>query len=919
MNMKGTMKLKNIRALFMWMMCLILAGSGVLLMPGRAEAMIERSFSDPIDLGEPIQAVSVFDSAFGKEDGHDAVYMTVSGSPGVFNVVDLQTRELLRSFPMEGVHDAWTHLALEDGTIYIGTGAQGKLFRYSPETKQLEDLGSFSGQRQLYGLSADEHGNIYGGTYPGGKVFKYDPVAKQFTDYGQLSAGREYVRSTAYYDGHLYAGVGTAGGIIKLNVETGEKTELPLPEGYESVGTIGSLDAAGQYLFASLGGTLAVYDMANEEWSGQFFPNYRGLRLIQGPEGSNKVYFIQNGKLIEVDLTTLESRDTGVSYGTYIRNSAWVEADDPDLPGLSLVTANFSGGVVYMNLETKVTKGVALPVEGQPVPIRVMEKGPDGAIYMSGYPGGTGSKYDPVSGETTSFGMGQAEGMAYIGNKLYLGVYPGAVIYEMDVSQPGQLKEVFRIEGEDRPFIMTAGGGKLYIGTIPDYGELGGALTIYDPETGEHQIFYDVIYNQSIVGIAYRDGKLYGSTSVDGGEGINPTEKEAKMFVWDLETNEKTIEFVPNLPGAVTVPDMISGLTFGPDGLLWGAADGIIFAMDPDTLEIVKSKVIYPEVSYYGKWQPVYAKWGQDGLLYTTLAGQLTVIDPVTLEHARLGTTAVMTLGDDGHIYYRGDSTHLMKIEVSEGVTIPEANIPVPLPNLDFEEPVTDGSIPGWSRLHQSGSASYEVTDERSSSGLHSLKLVDQSQTETIAVQSEPFEVKPGVEYKASADVFLEEGRSIFSIYFFNSAGQEIANQTVYIDSGRGVWQQAEVRATAPEEAAYARIRPWISQYWMGKVFYDNIKVSYVLESEMVDLAFIRDLLEQYETSGQISRPTYVQLSNRLQQASKHLEHGRISQAVKHMHDFLEDLSNPGLSRRNDSEAARILAICAHHFIQANE
>ncbi|MFD0957812.1 hypothetical protein [Paenibacillus chungangensis] len=141
---------------------------------------------------------------------------------------------------------------------------------------------------------------------------------------------------------------------------------------------------------------------------------------------------------------------------------------------------------------------------------------------------------------------------------------------------------------------MTTDNEKLYIGTIPDYGLLGGALTIYDPTTNEHDIFHDVVYNQSIVGLAYRDGKLYGSTSIHGGEGINPTETVAKMFVWDLSTNEKTIEFTPEIPGAATAPTMINGLTFGPDGLLWAAADGTLFALDPDSLDMVKQSPSMP-------------------------------------------------------------------------------------------------------------------------------------------------------------------------------------------------------------------------------------------------------------------------------------------------------------------------------------
>jgi hypothetical protein len=54
--------------------------------------------------------------------------------------------------------------------------------------------------------------------------------------------------------------------------------------------------------------------------------------------------------------------------------------------------------------------------------------------------------------------------------------------------------------------------------------------------------------------------------------------------------------------------------------------------------------------------------------MYTTLAGKLTVIDPASLEYETLSSTELMTLGDDGAIYYSKGAS-LMKIEVSEKIT----------------------------------------------------------------------------------------------------------------------------------------------------------------------------------------------------------------------------------------------------------
>ena len=71
--------------------------------------------------------------------------------------------------------------------------------------------------------------------------------------------------------------------------------------------------------------------------------NNKGLRLIHGQPGSNKVYFLQGSRLKEVDLNTLDAVDTGVAFGTFLRNTTWVELEnDPDFPGKSLVTVQLA-------------------------------------------------------------------------------------------------------------------------------------------------------------------------------------------------------------------------------------------------------------------------------------------------------------------------------------------------------------------------------------------------------------------------------------------------------------------------------------------------------------------------------------------------------------------------------------------------
>ncbi|WJH36946.1 hypothetical protein N6H14_15395 [Paenibacillus sp. CC-CFT747] len=507
-----------------------------------------------------------------------------------------------------------------------------------------------------------------------------------------------------------------------------------------------------------------------------------------------------------------------------------------------------------------------------------------------------------------SFNLGQSEGMGALGNKLYLGNYTGAMIYELDVTQPLEDKVnpklIYDIPHEDRPFIIKSGEGKLFIGTIPDYGVLGGALTVLDPTTGKEPVVYpDVIHNQSIVGLAVRDGKLYGSTTVAGGLGIDPTEPAAKLFVWDIATGKKIKEWVPSIPDAVSQPKIISGLTFGPDGLLWAAGNGTIFALNPDTLEIVKSKTIYPTVTDYGRWRPVHIRVGSDGLLYTTLAGKLTVIDPKALDSVTLASTELMTLGNDGNIYY-ADSTSLKKITVTKGTGELPVKIGVPVVNGSFDQAVgTDGKIPGWTSLFSvTPNVSYGISSDVVRSAPGSLKLTDKATNETVGVKSDPMPVTPGTEYTVNMNVYLQTGRTLATLNFYDANDKEIGQTSVQITTNAGKWQPFTMTKAAPEGSVYARVVLFCSNLWMTTAYYDDVTMSYTLKINPEGLLTRIDGLEQ---SGDLKHSVSAQLANAVKQAVHQKEKGSYEQAVKHLQDALMHLEKA--KPEDATDAARSL------------
>src|SRR5690606_19046910 len=111
----------------------------------------------------------------------------------------------------------------------------------------------------------------------------------------------------------------------------------------------------------------------------------------------------------------------------------------------------------------------------------------------------------------------QVEGMTSHGTDLMLGVYPGAKIYRYDTTQEWQAgtnpgTPVAIGNSQDRPVALTPAGDLTAIGSVPDYGHLGGALTLLDRTTGETTSYRNVVQDQSIVTLLHRDGKIYGGS-----------------------------------------------------------------------------------------------------------------------------------------------------------------------------------------------------------------------------------------------------------------------------------------------------------------------------------------------------------------------------------------------------------------------
>ena len=192
---------------------------------------------------------------------------------------------------------------------------------------------------------------------------------------------------------------------------------------------------------------------------------------------------------------------------------------------------------------------------------------------------------------------------------------------------------------------------KIFFGSVPEYGLLGGSLVEYDIKTEKLITYNDVVPKLSIVSLAYAKGILVRGTSVWGGLGIQPAVSEATLFGWSPDGRKKIFELTP-VPNAKAITALING----PDGNIWGMADGMLFIFDPVTRNVISTHQVY-EVSEERKkrnvWHDASLFVHPSGQIYGAGGGQLFTINPQLKKATTiLKPASKLSMDKSGRLYF---------------------------------------------------------------------------------------------------------------------------------------------------------------------------------------------------------------------------------------------------------------------------
>lgn len=630
-------------------------------------------------IGSPITNMQISANCFGKNEAGDHIFYGIS--EGTLFAYNLDKDQLIDEVNVANSS------ALDMGTDGIINIASGRgFYRYDPVKKELKSYGSISPETAvMHSGCFDSKGNYYFGTYPNAALFKYDIDTDALVKIGTNMVVGNYIKSIASCGDYIYMGaLGSTdepANIRVYNAQTGVISDVPNPIWKErgvvdgEVRQYYSMTGAGKYLFARFSCFTAnvswiqgVFDSEAGEWT-DFILGTQHLHST-GLDDEGLSYFRAEGKyglrtFISYNPETKEIKDyygLGSYTGVFINPTVLTLKDQTVYPGKTVVFGAGDEGIALFNPQNQSMQFIKDPLPHRSFPMRTIKCGYNNDIIASSMASTKVVIYDAKNKvPRLELPLSQMEGLNAFDGKYYLGAYGSdAALREVD-PLTGDITLLADMAGhnQNRAFVVEDAGDYILWGAIPNYGYRGGGLGLYNKKVKLKAVFSNVIADQSITGLAYKDGTVYGSTTMFCGLGIEPIVDVAKVFTMDLRGNiikQKDIQ----LETDSNTQYFAGGMTFNEDGRLFVACAQTLIEIDPETLDLIREMRIgdMTITSSVFRWQPFALEWGENGLLYTNIGGVISAVDVDTWDSKQLSSvkTAMITIGSDQNLYYMSDS-----------------------------------------------------------------------------------------------------------------------------------------------------------------------------------------------------------------------------------------------------------------------
>ena len=516
-----------------------------------------------------------------------------------------------------------------DGNVYVYAGSPAHFLKYDVTRRELRDLGSPVKPASYYGPGAlGPDGRFYVGSYPTASLACCDTRTGKVANLGRLptDARQRYVFPTVAVsdDGVVYSSVGLHHmELWSYDVTTGAKRQI-LPD------------------------------------------------AITKRQGAPRVWTGVDGQVYAQGGRAMLCRPDGVELG----KTAPARPQPPLLAGTKQVgEINAEGKLRLVDIKTRKTAWLPTTYAGHRVAIFSVACQRDGKIYGSSLLPGHSFSYDVNSGQLVDLGIidsgrCQVYDTISLPRGLFLASYFGAFVDLYDPAAPlapgNNPRRLGHAPGQERPVQWALGpDGMLYTGTMPAKGRLGGALLRVNPADLSLKIWPSPIGNQSVmyVAAAPETRELFCTTSIQGGSSAVPSEKEACVFLWDVQKEALAFQTQP-IPGATSYGRAVRAR----NGLIYGLAGDRYYVFAPQTRRVTHTAALPVKTLHFPQLhdEPV----GPAGLIIGLGDDAVFAIDPanhgvrVLARHESLRRAHGFLVTDDGALYY-GSGATLMRVKLN--------------------------------------------------------------------------------------------------------------------------------------------------------------------------------------------------------------------------------------------------------------
>lgn len=173
------------------------------------------------------------------------------------------------------VSSVWSSVVLADGSVLLGTGSDGKIYKVSPTGQTT--LVATTGQMAVSSLVVAWNGDVIAGTFPEGKLYKLPAgggTGAQAAEFATI-AGTEDIWALAFdaKSGSLYAGTGPEGKVLKIDqqgksqvfFDSDEAHIISLAVGDDGAVYAGSSGKGLLYKITAPGRATVAYDFDGDE------------------------------------------------------------------------------------------------------------------------------------------------------------------------------------------------------------------------------------------------------------------------------------------------------------------------------------------------------------------------------------------------------------------------------------------------------------------------------------------------------------------------------------------------------------------------------------------------------------------------------------------------------------------------------